>query len=79
MFDKYVGLHLSGYHLCTYAHMTVPVGENPSCLHTTLASAVPQKSSHTVPHVLLMQTSTRPSLGVGPLTSLTSPVVQPNR
>ena len=36
-------------------------------------------SSHTVPQLLFMQTSTRPSIGVGPLTSLTSPVVQPDR
>ena len=39
----------------------IPIGENPSCLHTTLASEVLQESSHAVPHVLLLQISTRPS------------------
>ena len=51
------------------------VVENPSCLHTTTASLVPQKSSQTVPHVLLLHTSTRPSFGTAPLTSLISPMV----
>lgn len=47
---------------------------NPSCRQTTVASLVPHKSSHTVPHTLLLQYSTRPSVGMLPLTSLTSPV-----
>lgn len=51
--------------------------EKPSCLHTTLASGVPQRSSHTVPQVLLMQTSTRPSLAEVPPISLTSPLAHP--
>ena len=51
--------------------------ENPSCLHTTLASGVPQKSSHTVPHVLALQISTRPSFGPLPPTNRRSPEAQP--
>ena len=39
----------------------VPIAENPSCVHATLASEVLQESSHTVPHALLLQISTRPS------------------
>ena len=50
--------------------------ENPSCLHTTLASFVDQKSSHTVPQVSLKQISTLPSLGTEPPNSLTSPSLQ---
>lgn len=53
-----------------------PVVENPSCLHTTVASGVPQASSQTVPHWLLLQTSTRPSSGVFPLASRMAPWVQ---
>jgi len=34
--------------------------EKPNCRHTTLASALSQLSSHTVPHALFLQTSTRP-------------------
>ena len=36
--------------------------EKPSCPHATLASTLPQKSSHTVPHAPLLHTSTRPWL-----------------
>ena len=46
---------------------------NPSCLHTTLASFLLHASSHTVPHWLLKQNSTRPSAALLPLTSCTSP------
>ena len=46
---------------------------NSSCLQTTRASLSSQESSHTVPQVLLKQTSTRPSVGMSPSTSLTSP------
>ena len=51
--------------------------EKPSCLHTTLASGGPQRSSHTVPQVLPMQNSTRPSLAELPPISLTSPFAHP--
>ena len=51
--------------------------EYPSCLHTTRASRFPQKSSHTVPHVLPMQISTRPWLAFRPPTKRRSPAVQP--
>lgn len=34
--------------------------ENPSCLQATFASTALQWSSHTVPHCLFKQTSTRP-------------------
>lgn len=51
--------------------------EKPSCLHTTLASGMPHSSSQTVPQVLPMQSSTRPSLVLLPPTSLRSPWTQP--
>ena len=53
-----------------------PWVEYPSCRHTTVASAFPQKSSHTVPHSLLMQISTLPSLAMIPPTSRSWPGVQ---
>ena len=57
---------------------TVPdVSENPNCLQTTLASTAVKESSHTVPHVLLLHSSTRPSRLLGPPTSLTVPPTQP--
>ena len=43
----------------------------PRCLQTTRASVVLQESSHTVPHTLLILTSTRPSRGLLPPTSRT--------
>ena len=49
---------------------------SPSCLHTTLASMLSQKSSHTVPQWLLMHTSTRPSLGKNPPARRTDPLEQ---
>jgi len=45
----------------------VPVEAKPSCLQTTLASVLSQKSSHTVPHALLLQISTRPLEFVDPV------------
>ena len=50
-----------------------PVVDNPSCLQTTVASALSHRSSQTVPHTLLWQYSTRPSKLVAPPTSLTAP------
>ena len=50
-----------------------PVLGRLSCLQTTRASRASQKSSHTVPQVLLKHISTRPSSSVTPPTSLTSP------
>ena len=58
---------------CTYS--CIPSDENPSCLHATLASDVSQKLSHTVPHALLLQISTRPSEQFVPPRSLMSPLV----
>ena len=40
----------------------IPYGEYPSCLHTTLASLLSQKSSQMVPQVSLTHTSTLPNL-----------------
>ena len=54
----------------------VPVSLNPSCLHATLASLVDQKSSQTVPQLLLLQISTRPSRLFAPSLSLMAPCVQ---
>ena len=59
-----------------YTNAGVPVGENPSCLQATLASGVPQASSHTVPHVLLLQISTLPSPRFLPPRSRISPFEQ---
>ena len=50
-----------------------PAVPYPSCLQTTLASAVDQESSHTVPHTLFRQISTLPSSWFWPPTSLRSP------
>ena len=54
-----------------------PAGRNPSCLQTMLASAIPQRSSQTVPHWLLLQISTRPSRVFAPPWSLMSPFSHP--
>ena len=62
--------------LSTCKHAFLPSRANPSCAQTTLASRPPQPSSHTVPHVRLMQISTRPSSVVDPLSSRMSPSVQ---
>ncbi len=51
--------------------------ECPNCLQTTMASLSLQDVSHTVPHKLLKQTSTRPERAV-PSLSLTSPYSQPD-
>ena len=50
-----------------------PVYAYPCCLQTTVASGLPQKSSHTVPQTLLTHTSTLPSYWEVPPTSRTSP------
>ena len=49
------------------------VPEYPSCLQVTLASNDDHKSSHTVPHMLKRQISTRPRSGRLPPTSLMLP------
>ena len=54
----------------------IPDEENPNCLQTTRASDELQRSSHTVPHEPLTQTSTRPSRAEEPPTSRISPWVQ---
>ena len=41
--------------------LSIPYGEYPSCLHTTLASLFSQKSSQMVPQIPFTQTSTLPS------------------
>lgn len=68
-----VSIYMNQHHM--YAIPDVPIDENPSCLHTTLASDVLQESSHTVLHVLLLQISTRPSYLCIPPWSLMSPLV----
>ncbi len=52
------------------------VAEYPSCRQMTIASLVPNLLLHTVPHALLMHTSTRPIALLTPPTTLTSPLVQ---
>ncbi len=54
-----------------------PVEDSPSCLQTTPASVVSHIWSHTVPHSLLRQISTRPSRLLVPPIRRTSPSVQP--
>ena len=54
----------------------IPVGEKPSCLQATLASGVPHESSQTVPHCMLLQISTLPSIEFDPPRSLMSPFEQ---
>ena len=49
--------------------------EYPSCRHTTVASALPQESSHTVPHKLSTQISTLPSFVMLPPASRSWPFV----
>ena len=58
------------------AKLCSPLVEYPSCRHTTVASVLPQESSHTVPHSLFMQISTLPSLAMLPPASRSWPVVQ---
>lgn len=60
----------TGTHVVWNIHTHTPVLENPSWAHTTPASLLSQKSSHTVPHVPLRHTSTRPSLSFPPFTNL---------
>ena len=62
--------------LARLVQLGIPDEENPNCLQTTRASDELQKSSHTVPHEPLTQTSTRPSRAEEPPTSRISPWVQ---
>jgi len=56
---------------------TLPVSTlYPSCLHTTLASLLSHRSSHTVPHTPLIQISTLPALFTGPPTKRSVWLVQ---
>ena len=59
-----------------YYSSSIPELENPSCLHTTAASAVPKPLLHTDPHTPSTQTSTRPCRGLPNPVSLISPVAQ---
>ena len=53
--------------------VNIPTSENPSCLQATLVSDVPQKSSHTVPQMLLWHISTRPVMLLVPPLNLIPP------
>ena len=71
------GLHALQVIILSYVTPILPpLALYPSCLHTTLASLLSQKSSHTVPHTPLMQTSTLPALFTGPLTKRSVLLVQ---
>ena len=61
--------------IVNYMIMELPVETNPNCLHTTTASLVSQELSQTVPHTLLLQISTRPSVIAVPPTSRKAPLV----
>ena len=52
---------------------SLPSEGSPIWVHTTVASASPQRSSQTVPHWLLKQISTRPSVEFRPPRSRISP------
>ena len=62
--------------IVTLIRSHLPEEENPACLQTTCASIELQWSSHTVPHMPLTQTSTRPSRDDEPPISLIAPLVQ---
>ena len=69
--------HLYSYYLMLCQRGILwPWVRYPSCRHTTVASVLPQESSHTVPHTLFMQISTVPSFGMLPPTSRNWPAVQ---
>jgi len=71
------GLHALQVIILSYVTPILPpLALYLSCLHTTLASLLSQKSSHTVPHTPLMQTSTLPALFTGPLTKRSVSLVQ---
>ena len=57
----------------------IPFTEKPSCLQTTLASELSQKSSHTVPHWFPMKISTLPSLLLCPPTRRMGAPWQPGK
>ena len=60
-----------------WKYNNLPYGEYSSCLQITLASVLSQLSSQIVPHVPLIQTSTRPkSLYLLSPFKRTSPCVQ---
>ena len=64
--ERYMKIRLA-LHYKTFKN-ALPVYAYPSCLQTTVASVVSQRSSHTVPHWLLMHTSTLPSYWLEPPT-----------
>lgn len=55
----------------------IPAEDNPSCRQTTAVSDLSHPLSHTVPHLLLWQISTRPSRAVSPWTNLMLPSGHP--
>ena len=71
-----VCLSVSWYIYLSKLEQLSPFLSYPNLLHTTAASFMSQRSSQMVPNSLLIHTSTLPSLGVAPPTSLTSPSVQ---
>ena len=70
----------SNVHALSYLYQcnatSLPSEGSPSWVQTTVASAVSHESLQTVPHWLLKQISTRPSEGLCPSRSLTSPSEQ---
>ena len=63
------------YNAIASYYMCIPVEANPNCLQITKAVVVVQPSSQTVPQVLLMHTSTRPSYMFDPPTNRRAPLV----
>ena len=54
-------------------HTDIPSGLNPNCLQATRALRDPQKSSQTVPQILLLQISTRPLVALPPRSLMLAP------
>ena len=71
-----LGYTMVKFFIFTAEHLnnSLPAVGKSSCLQTTSASLISHESSHTVPHTPLEHSSTRPSIGVVPPTSLKSPV-----
>ena len=64
--------------LIDITHIPTYDESNPMVLHNTFASLTSNMSSHIVPHIPLCNTSTRPSDGTFPPTSLILVAVETN-
>ena len=74
--NKCVSYKFINLFTCRIIILIQPVVEYPSCLQTTLASLLSQLLSQIDSHCPPTHTSTVPSVGLIPLNSLTSPLIQ---